>query len=363
LAENVHSTLELAWQYQLSERVTAIACAPNGRGWAASSAAGEVIWNAGLGNPEILQGATDNRTQTSNPSPASKSLQTIDRIAFSPDSRWLAAGGQAGELLVWSCDNPDLPPQLVSQVNFPKWIEHLVWHPTHPAELAISYGSQVKIWDVSTSVEIAAWQFDRSSIFDLAWHPEGIELAAAGYKGIQIWTPTATISPTKIINVDTASLNVAWSGDGRYLAAGNLDRTLTIVDWDRPEDPWELQGCPGKIRQIAWLYGTTTPCLAVASGNAIVIWSLSVDNTTWEGRLLEGHQDIVETLVAHPHAPIFASGGADGYACLWSIDGEIYQIFTNVDISGFTEMSWHPDDTSLLAGSQVGTIGWWTIPA
>lgn len=377
MAENLHSEfseLQLAWQCQLSERVTAIACAPDGRGWAASSAAGEVIWNPGLGETVVLQdaGSPNFTAAITNASPTAVSTNasrqrpnqfTIDRVTFSPDSRWLAAGGQAGQLLIWNCEDISLPPQLVGQIHFPKWIEHLVWHPTHPAELAISYGSQVKIWDVSTSVEIAAWQFDKSSIFDLAWHPEGTELAAAGYKGVQIWTPTTTMAPTQCIDVDTASLKIAWSKDGRYLAAGNLDRTLTIIDRHHPEDPWTLQGCPGKIRQLAWLSGTITPSLAVTSGNTIVIWGLTSDGSIWDGRLLEGHQGVVEALVAHPHAPIVASGGADGYACLWSVDGEIAQILTDLDVSGFTVMSWHAYDTFLLAGTQIGAIGLWSIPA
>jgi WD40 repeat protein len=402
LAENLdselQSELQLVWQGQLSERVTALVYSPNGRGWAASSAAGEVIWNAGLSETIVLLDATgrvctDTKATSSvkdpsqnpnrlpfaerlvggasrreekagfRPTTAAQSTPTIDLLAFSPDSQWLAAGGQAGELLIWNCEDIDLPPQLVSQVDFHKWIEHLVWHPTHPAELAIGCGSQVQIWDVRLSKEIATWQFDKSAIFDLAWHPAGTDLAAAGYKGVQIWSPTAMMAPTQRITVDIASLAVAWSSDGRYLAAGNLDRTLTIVDWHHPEDPWTLQGCPGKIRQIAWLCGASTPCLAVASGNTIVIWSLTGDGTTWEGKLLEGHQDIVEVLVAHHHAPIFASGGADGYACLWSIDGEIAQIITDEQIAGFTALGWHDDEVSLLMGTQVGVVGLWIIPA
>jgi WD40 repeat protein len=365
LAENLHSEfseLQLAWQGQLSERVTAIAGAPDGRGWAASSAAGEVIWNSGLGEIVVLLDSSNNPSPTENRR-QTPNQQTIDRIAFSPDRLWLAAGGQAGQLSIWNCERVDLPPQLVSQVNFPKWIEHLVWHPTHPAELTISYGSQVTSWDVRTSVKIDTWQFDKSAICDLAWHPEGADLAAAGSKGVRMWTPTQKRVPTHYMAVDTASLNIAWSSDGRYLAAGNLDRTLTIVDRHHPEDPWALQGCPGKIRQLAWLSSTTTPCLAVASGNAIVIWSLSSDGATWEGRLLDGHQGIVEALVAHPHAPILASGGADGYACVWSSDGQILQILTDVAVSGFTAMRWQTERTCLLAGNQVGAIGLWTIPA
>ncbi|WP_310428771.1 WD40 repeat domain-containing protein [Chamaesiphon sp. VAR_48_metabat_135_sub] len=341
------SELQLEWQGQLSDLVTGLVCSPNGRGWAASSAAGEIIWNAGLMDSVELHAADD---------------RSIERIAFSADSRWLAAGGQAGELLIWNCDEIDRPPQLVAKINFNKWIEHLVWHPTESC-LAIGYGSQLEIWDILKSESMLAWKFEKSSIFDLAWHPAGVYLAVAGYKGVQIWAPRDRMAPTHTIDVDTASLKVAWAEGGRYLAAGNLDRTLTIVDWHNPTDSWTLKGCPGKIRQLAWIAGTTTPCLAVASGNTIVLWNLTPDETSWNGQLLEGHQDSVEVLAAHPHAPIFGSGSADGYTCLWSAQGESDRVISNSLLSRFTALAWHPDRAYLGTGSQSGEIGLWQISA
>jgi WD40 repeat protein len=347
LVDNLRSELELAWQGQLSDLVTALTCSPNGRGWVATSAAGEVVWNTGLGELVRLQEADG---------------QSISEVAFSADGRWLAAGGQAGKLLIWNCDDPNLPPQLVQTLNIDKWIEHLVWHPSQP-ELAIGYGTHVKIWEAITQTEITTWKFDKSSVFDLAWHPAGSVLAVAGYKGVQIWSPRDPTAPPSSLAVDTASINIAWAGDGRYLAAGNLDRTLTIMDWQQPEESWTLQGCPGKIRRLAWIAGTVTPCLAVASGMTIVLWELSTDTTTWNGRLCEGHQAIVATTIAHPHAPKLASGGADGYICLWTAAGEIAQILNQPIISGFTSLSWHPDDLYLAAGTQTGEIGLWATPA
>jgi WD40 repeat protein len=347
LTQQIQSELELAWQCQLDDLVTGITCAPNGRGWAASSAAGEIIWNAGLTEIVVLQAADG---------------YSIAEISFSADSRWLAAGGQAGQLLIWNCDDPQLPPQLVHKIDFDEWIEHLVWHPTEP-DLAISYGAQVQICNVLTATPPIAWKFDKSSVFDLAWHPAGAYLAVAGYKGVQIWSPGDSTLPNYHVAVDTATLKLAWSEDGRYLAAGNLDRSLTIVDWQHPDDPWTLQGCPGKIRELTWIGSMTIPALAVASGTAIAIWKLTSDGTMWDGRLLEGHQGIVTALKSPPHAPILASSGADGYTCLWSAQGEIDQILNHQIVSEFTTLAWHPQLKYLATGSQTGLIELWAIPA
>ena len=339
---NAIAELQLAWEGQLNDFVTGLAYSPDGAGWAASSAAGEVIWVTTGNEPVVLQAANG---------------KSIAGIAFSADSQWLAAGGQAGRLLIWNCEDAHIPPQLVD-IGVEQWIEHLVWHPTKP-ELAISYGSQVQIWDALTSTELVTWKFP-NSVFDLAWHPGGA-VAVAGYKGVHIWSPQDRTAPNYHLEVDTATIGIAWSRDGRYLAAGNLDRTLTIVDWHHPDDPWTLQGCPGKVRQLSWLAGTTTPCLAVASGTAIVLWNLDSDATMWDGQLLEGHQDIVAALTAHPQEPIWASGGADGYTCQWSAQG-LEQIL-NQSLSKITALAWHPQHLYLVTGSQTGTIQLWVIPA
>jgi WD40 repeat protein len=343
---NWQSELQLEWQGQLDDLVTTIACAPNGQSWVASSAAGEIVWNPRRQDLVKLQAADG---------------QSIDRIAFSADSRWLAAGGQSGQLLIWDCQDPRRPPELIHQIKIDKWIEHLAWHPIE-SQLAVSYGSQVEIWDLPTASKISTYKFDKSSIFDLAWHPDGGYLAMAGYKGIQIWAYRDSKSPIQRIEIETASLELAWSQNGCYLAAGNLDRTLTIVDWHNPTERWTLTGCPGKIRQIVWIPSSSTPCLAVASGSAIVIWQLTADATTWEGQYLEGHQDIVTALAAHPQYPIVTSAGADGYICLWSVGGEIHQIITAAT-SQFTAVSWQPNSEYLLTGSQLGSIELWAMPA
>jgi WD40 repeat protein len=352
LVPTLWSELQLEWQGQLNDLVSSLVCASNGASWAASSAAGTVIWSAGRSESTTLW-----------ESEQVDAGLTIDSIAFSSDSRWLAAGGQAGQLLIWdSLDSEGTShlPQLVSKTNINKWIEHLAWHPTE-ALLAIGYGAELRILDMAVATAPIFWQLDRGSIFDLAWHPDGRYLAVAGYQGVQIWAPRERETPIHI-DVATASIKLSWSRDGSYLAVGNLDRTITIIDGGDPENSWTLQGCPGKIRQLGWLQGTNTHCLAVASGTAIVLWQLTADLLTWDGNYLEGHQDIVTVLAAHPSAPIFGSAGADGCLCLWSAEGEILQILTDGG-DGLTALAWQSDGGYLAAGTQTGGIGRWSIPA
>ncbi|WP_146138391.1 WD40 repeat domain-containing protein [Chamaesiphon polymorphus] len=352
MTETSRSELELVWQGQLSDLVTAVACSPDGRGWAASSAAGEAVWNAGL----------DDLIPLITPDTHSEAVPTIAGLAFSPDSRWLAAGGRSRQLCIWNCEDPHLPPQLVQCIEIGAWIERLAWHP-HSSYLAVGTGVSARIWDIRNFTQIAIWEFDKASIFDLAWHPAGDLLAIAGYKGVQIRSIADATAPSQRIEIETASIRINWSDDGRYLAIGNLDRTLTIIDSEHPDRRWTLQGCPGKIRQLAWMAGTPNPCLAVASGNTIVLWHLNSDEIGWDGQLLEGHEGIIEVAIPHPYLPILASGSTDGYVCLWSASGDVEQILSERPIGKYTTLGWHPDGLDLLTGSQNGSLGVWIIPA
>ena len=334
--------LQLEWQTELDDLITELVWSPNGRDLVGSSAAGRIIWVSLHQEPVILHESDG---------------YSIDSLSYSADGRWLAAGGRAGKLWIWSCTGVDLPPSLASNIEIGAWIEHLAWHPID-AQIAVANGRQIEIWDIPTNSELITWKFDKSSVFDLDWHPGGEYLAVAGYKGVQIWQRGTGVDPFYRLDVDTASLSVAWSHDGRYLVAGNLDRTLTLLDWHHPEDPWVLQGCPGKIRHLTWLNGEIT-CLAVASGTAIVLWTLTPDYLDWTGCVLEGHEGAIGAISAHPQTPILISGDWNGYGCLWSQLGSIEQIITS-DLSEYTAFAWHPHGEYLATGTKMGEIGLWS---
>jgi WD40 repeat protein len=337
--------LELSWQGRANDLITDLAWSPIETSWAAGTANGEVVWNISGEELTCLKSADD---------------RSIDKIAFSADGNWLAAGGRAGKLYVWNCVDRQIPPQLVRTIEIDRWIEQLVWHPTAP-HLVISYDRHIQIWDASAERELSSWQFERSSVFALQWHPDGSVITAAGYKGVEICSfPNA--DKIDRLATDTASIQLAWSTDGCYLAAANLDRTITLMDRQQPEAPWILQGCPGKIRHLHWLEGVDSPCLAVASGTELLLWELHIAASDWRGWSGSGHQSNITALTAHPQFAIPTSGDNDGYICLWSIGGEIDQICRNA-VSGITTLDWHSRGQYLACGYTTGAIEVWVASA
>jgi WD40 repeat protein len=331
-----------SYSTKLTDYVTALAWSPQGEILGVSSAAGEVfIWENG--ELTTLQTATG---------------QTVNCLAFSHDGKYLAIAGQDGKVKIWR-EN-----QLITTLeNAPIWVDQLAWSYTDN-QLAFSLGKYVQIWDADTSEVIATLPFNDSSILGIDWRKDGKYLAINGYKGVKIWSTQDWDDEPFILSMPTVSTAMAWSDDGEYLASGNMDRTLTVLQWENP-DPWVMRGFPGKVRQLAWSdlkTSTGAPILAASSVDGIVLWEKSADESVgWEAQVLTNHVDIINAISFAPQSYILASAGADGWLCLWNENKEVSQIFTETE-AGFSTLSWHPQGQFLAAGGEQGELIIWSIP-
>jgi len=71
-----------------------------------------------------------------------------------------------------------------------------------------------------------------------------------------------------VLDIPSATVAIAWSPDNQFIAEGNLDNTLSVIEWGNPA-PWVMRGFPGKVRQLAWYEVATNigePMLASCSG-------------------------------------------------------------------------------------------------
>ena len=325
---------------KLADYVTALAWSSQGKILAASSAAGEVIvWENG--KLITLQPTTN---------------QAVNCLAFSHNGKYLAIGGQDGKVKIW-CEN-----QLITTLeNAPIWVDQLAWSYTNN-QLAFSLGPYVQIWDADTLEVVVTLNFNDSSILGIDWRKDGKYLAINGYKGVKIWSTQDWNAEPFIFSIPSVSITTIWSPDGEYLASGNMDRTLTVLQWENP-DPWVMRGFPGKIRQLAWSdlkTATGAPILAASSVEGIVAWEKSVDESVgWEAQVLTNHVDIIQAISFAPQSLILASAGADGWLCLWDENQEVSQILTDTE-AGFSTLSWHSQGQLLAAGSEQGELIIWS---
>ncbi|MEM9274452.1 MAG: hypothetical protein AAGA80_16025 [Cyanobacteria bacterium P01_F01_bin.143] len=332
------------WQGDLSEYVTVVAWSDHGL-LAASSAAGEVVvWQDGSLVSLFPAG-----------------LVSIDCLAFSADSRFLAAGGQDGKVRVWSIlsGSGQKEVKLIATLdNAPSWIDKLAWSPTCNY-LAFGVGRNVQIWNADSQTVITTLPFEDSSVLDLAWRPNGDSIAIAGNGKVKIWSTQNWDDKPHIIDLPSASIVTVWSKDSKYIASGNLDNTITVLEYGSPH-PWVMRG-PSKISNLTWSQrlSNNTPLLAASSIEDIAVWKKDPkDKDYWNARVLDLHDRKIQALEFHPHSTLLASAADDGWLCLWTQAKKVGQILEGTR-NGFSCLAWSHDGKRLAAGGQDGELIIW----
>jgi WD40 repeat protein len=333
------------WQSELSDYVTAIAWSPHYDMLAASSAAGEVA---------LYIGKTFARSVLQ-----PEAGQSIDCCEFSHDGQFLAVSGQAGQVNIWQIQAP--VTALVATLETKVWVDRLAWSPTQN-RLAFSCGKYVQVWDSASGEIEATLNFDASSALDLTWHPDGKLLTVSGYQGIKIWTADDWDDDPYLVPIASASLAVRWSPDGKYLASGNLDQTVTVLEWGNAS-PWVMRGFPGKVRQIAWSDTAAqagTPLLAAVSAEGIIVWEQQADEPdVWHNRLLLEHAGNVRSVQFQPNTQLLASAGVDDQVNLWFGANALAQKLDAAP-QGSTCLAWNPGGNQVAAGGEQGELYIWS---
>jgi WD40 repeat protein len=343
LKAKIQGELEQYWQGMLSDYVTNIAWSPQGNILAASSAAGEVAFYSTLEKQivKFLQPADG---------------QSVDCLAFSRDGQFLAAGGQNGLVKIWRLQSQ--APELIRTLeNERTWVDRMAWSPSNN-QLAFSSRRHVQVWNADSDRIETTLNFQTSSVQDMTWHPNGESLAVAGYQEVKIWMVENWDDEPYLLPIDSASLVISWSPNGKYIASANMDRTITVLEWNNP-NPWVMRGFAGKIRHLAWSDTPTksgAPLLAASSVNGIVVWEQ--EGSGWDARVLAKHEAIVEAIQFQPKSHLLASAGEDGWVYLWNQGKRITQILDGVS-QGFSCLSWHPQEFQLAAGGKNGELIIW----
>jgi WD40 repeat protein len=167
-------------------------------------------------------------------SPKSAELPSTVRarsIAFSPDSRQVAAGTRVGEIAVY--DLPSLAPVLS--------------YPIEMTPYALSYspdGSRLAIAGLDGSVEVRATadgrllsRFEHPAIArEIAWHPDGVRLAVPCDDWlVYLWDVETERRVALFAGHKAQVVTARFSHDGKHLATISWDKTLGLWDVERAQ--------------------------------------------------------------------------------------------------------------------------------
>ena len=341
---------------------TSVAFSPNGRYIAASTGTRyEFVLENPPGEVKIWE------TSSWRPVPTlKKHTRSVNSIAFSRDSRWLASASSDRTVKIWDMETGVEISTLLGHTRFVIGVAF-----THDGHLvSASEDCTLRVWDTATRESLLILQGHQSMVNCVACSPDGKHIASASDdKSVKVWdTERSPLSRVLGGAGRKWFTNVAFSPDGQQLAAANADRSITT--WDRPQ--YQEQTPIREHSDPVWGVALSRDGLIASACGNVNLAVQSSEVKVWNSKTRALVQpltlpvNVVWSVAFSPDGSLMAAGGGDLQTApvvlkVWNTKTWELRHDLRGHTKGVSCVAFSPDGKSLASAANDGTVKVWDL--
>jgi WD40 repeat protein/DNA-binding SARP family transcriptional activator len=276
-------------------------------------------------------------------------------VSFSPDGKRILTASADGNAKVWNVMTGE---QLLTLQGHTASVNAGVFNSNGNYVATTSSDGTVRVWDANSGDELL--KLNLISPASIAFHPNGYQLVIAidleSNGAIEIWDVTSGENVLTLNGHNRGTVAVAFSKDGAYLISAGRDAKIRM--WN-VVDGKELVTLDESIPIYSLALQPDGKQIATGGIDGIVrIWDLESEILLFE---LNGHTDIVSSIVYSPDSKYLATSSIDGSTKVWDVSNEGMAEY--LTLARHTEvvysLDYSPDGKTIATSSWDETVILW----
>ena len=278
---------------------------------------------------------------------------TVRALAYSPDGRTLASGGDDKVVGVWDARSGKALKWLESQQGALYSINY------SPDGKTLASGGQsgtVQLLDADSGKVFKTLLGHIGAVISIAFSPDGKTIASGGHdRVVRLWDAHSGLALNVLEGHQFEITSIAYSPDGKILASGGHDRTVRLWDVQSGTILNTLQGDQGAVSSVAYTPDGKTLAGAGQDG-AIQLWDVQSGVAT---KTLVGHQGWVAGIAYSPDGKTLASIGDDKVIRLWDTQSTKARTTLEGHRGSGTSIAYSPDGKTLASAGCDAALRLW----